>query len=848
MICGNCQKKLEFPQTVLDQLKQCPFCGKPISKAQKTVKSDSLKTFIESIVSDYGEEIFDLDNNPNLYEVLKDISPKHKTEATILRLLTDFGITDFLYNARYSSEDEKPAVIQSVKRLSLLTGMSSDIAFNMVKSLAEALGFNKIDSIRNNQKENDSEKNYFNTLGLPENATQEQIKQAYRKIALTCHPDKNPDNAKAMKVFRDAQEAYEILSNPQKRNLLSEKNQDADFIQKMRILNEDYPAYGDKLYLLFILHYARKIYDSRNLQPFEKGLIVRDIVNEMHSIFKIPVSMIWDIVCLLTKAFDVKGSLCKYGEDLVDQAGTHYKTIIVGEDIWMAENYRFKSPKSRVYNNDESNASKYGRLYSLTEAEVYAPQGWHLPSKEEFLNLFKHFKTKGTYAYRNEKLQNSCNLTGFNDLASGALDVHDNGGFHDLGLHSYYWTSTYEDYQAECVKIDEKSAFTAKYPSDIIFFSVRYIKNQPGYIEKTNKKSDIEQEAKPSDRSQTKQAIKPKTSEEKNSSTKKVSPGLTEKEQTKHVSEPPTISPAKENESKENSTEALFQEENSEDNNPFGNMAGGFCSIVVSLLLIALGYFLKSADWTLIGLGLMIMGGLFLLGTLATIYEKLGKKGFFSLIFIVFFIAVICGAIFSGKDSKSEQKNFAHVEKRLNVSETQVTNETTENSTSNLTYTNDNESTYESTQEDYEESSETLTNIDSNDSDTLESQVEEYQDTNEDSSIDSTSENFDTTDSQNEEYENEESSSNESYVQSNSFVIIKSKMLDAVRDFNKQHEKTRICTNIINLNDDSFSQFVKNQSGMFFVSCNTCDDPTKTKCSMNFRIDAEGNITVTNEY
>ena len=62
-----------------------------------------------------------------------------------------------------------------------------------------------------------SKRDYYEILGVPRNAPQEEIKKAYRKIAIKYHPDKNPDDPSAEDKFKEAAEAYEILSNAEKR-------------------------------------------------------------------------------------------------------------------------------------------------------------------------------------------------------------------------------------------------------------------------------------------------------------------------------------------------------------------------------------------------------------------------------------------------------------------------------------------------------------------------------------------------------------------------------------------------------------------------------------------------------
>ncbi|HAE87981.1 TPA: molecular chaperone DnaJ [Candidatus Marinimicrobia bacterium] len=60
-------------------------------------------------------------------------------------------------------------------------------------------------------------KNYYDILGVSKDATQEELKKAYRKIALKYHPDKNPGNKEAEEKFKAAAEAYAVLSDKEKR-------------------------------------------------------------------------------------------------------------------------------------------------------------------------------------------------------------------------------------------------------------------------------------------------------------------------------------------------------------------------------------------------------------------------------------------------------------------------------------------------------------------------------------------------------------------------------------------------------------------------------------------------------
>lgn len=129
-----------------------------------------------------------------------------------------------------------------------------------------------------------------------------------------------------------------------------------------------------------------------------------------------------------------------------DDDGNDYGTVTIGTQTWMTENLKLESANSEVY---PGVGEEYGRIYDWGEALTVCPDGWHLPSDEEWTTLTTYLggeslagqklKESGTTHWMNSNT--GTNESGFTALPGGGFFTYF-GTYAYLGEFGYWWSTT----------------------------------------------------------------------------------------------------------------------------------------------------------------------------------------------------------------------------------------------------------------------------------------------------------------------------------------------------------------------------------------------------------------------
>jgi uncharacterized protein (TIGR02145 family) len=189
---------------------------------------------------------------------------------------------------------------------------------------------------------------------------------------------------------------------------------------------------------------------------------------------------------------------------LVDAEGYEYQTVKIGDQTWMAENLRTaKTPENlsltgvSVFGNSDAYLEECGRLYTLQAAQLACPDGWHLPTDADWMELETYLGVSASeinsIGFRGEdigaggKLKSESTLwaspnTGATDATSfGAIPVgkqNADGTFTERRLSSYFWSATQTGSNFHYRMLSSTKAGIWRYNEAAnVKFSVRYVKD-----------------------------------------------------------------------------------------------------------------------------------------------------------------------------------------------------------------------------------------------------------------------------------------------------------------------------------------------------------------------------------
>lgn len=122
--------------------------------------------------------------------------------------------------------------------------------------------------------------------------------------------------------------------------------------------------------------------------------------------------------------------------------GKIYKTITIGTQTIMAENFAYKPSKGNywAFDNKATNVTKYGYLYDWETAKAILPTGWHLPTKDEWKILCSNTGTKYSIVFEN--LIDSGN-SGFKALLGGSR--YPSKKFKGIDKSTEFWSSATDE-------------------------------------------------------------------------------------------------------------------------------------------------------------------------------------------------------------------------------------------------------------------------------------------------------------------------------------------------------------------------------------------------------------------
>jgi len=148
--------------------------------------------------------------------------------------------------------------------------------------------------------------------------------------------------------------------------------------------------------------------------------------------------LIFTIMVVFSLGCDESGNSTTHFTDPRDQQ--KYRKVKIGDLVWMGENLSYKTKDSWCYDNNESNCKKYGRLYNFNVAMEVCPDGWYLPSREDWDNLEQTIGRKVAGKKLKSKKKGGTDDYGWSALPGGFR--YSNGNFQGVENGGFWWSAT----------------------------------------------------------------------------------------------------------------------------------------------------------------------------------------------------------------------------------------------------------------------------------------------------------------------------------------------------------------------------------------------------------------------
>ena len=153
-----------------------------------------------------------------------------------------------------------------------------------------------------------------------------------------------------------------------------------------------------------------------------------------------------------------------------------YRTVVIESQEWMAQNLNYEMDDSYCYDDELEKCNKFGRLYNWDAARNACPEGWNLPTKNDFYVLFD--AVGGRLSAGRMLKSNAVDAFGFSALFAGYRKPYGYGGYRSAGESADFWGLTDDGNGPFGVRMDGSSDAAYEVSDSRLYgFSVRCVKH-----------------------------------------------------------------------------------------------------------------------------------------------------------------------------------------------------------------------------------------------------------------------------------------------------------------------------------------------------------------------------------